>query len=794
MSSRSEVPRVRASAAAVALALGIAAERGLGGGGAWWFLAAIAVVVAARTAHRASILLAIAALGGGLAARGAPEPIPGVDDRRPDTITGTVTGPIVRGKDTDRVVIATATGPIGAWVARDRLRPGDVVRATGRLVAPRGYRNPGGIDRAQAARDAGITAGLILDHVEVVDHAFSPWAWAVDAQRAGAAAIAARGGDPVGNAIVRGAVLGDRSAIPEETDAIWRTAGVVHVLSVSGLHLAIVALIGFALIGRLLGLWLPSRVSRALAAGLAIVLAVAYTAVTGWQVATVRALVVAVLMLAGAAVGRRPALIDALGAAAIAILVQRPSALGDPSFQLSFTAAIALAYGGLLRGPAPSPHRLLRILRWLGRAIATSALVTAITAPISAYHFHQLGLASVIGNLLVTPLVELIAIPLALFGAILTAISSTIGGPLIDLSIAACGLADRIAAVIASAIPAVAVAPIGIVASAAWIAGIAAIAAALGRRLPSTRASLIVAAAAALIALAGAPPSGPPAGGARIAFLDVGQGDAAVGEVGDQVWLGDAGGEPGADLINGGPGAAVVRYLAARRIDHIDVAIVSHPHPDHYLGLLAVAARVPIGELWSADEVEPRTIPTAPGQAMPRFDEVAAALVARGTRWVHPALGPHALGPAIVRVLAPHFDPGDGARAIATADPVVSVNDASLVIALEVAGRRVLFPGDLEEEGETTLIARVGAWLPSEVVKVPHHGSPTSSSAAFVAATHPRWAIASLGVANRFGFPSPAVVARWQAAGATVLRTDQRGAVTVEIDGAGAMTAAAYDP
>ncbi len=510
MSSRSEVPRVRASGIALAFALGIAAERAAGGGGAWWLAAAVALVLAARRPGRASIMMLVAALGGGLAARDVPGTIPGIDDRRPDTITGVVSGPIVRGADGDRVVIATPKSNLGAWVPRDRLRPGDLVRATGRLVAPRGFRNPGGIDRGQAARDAGVLARLVLDRIEVLGHEPTVWALAVDAQRAGAAAVAARGGDPVGNAIVRGAVLGDRSAIDDPTEATWRTAGVVHVLSVSGLHLAVVALIGFALIGRLLGLALPSRIARAIAAGLAIALAIAYTAITGWQVATVRALVVAVLMLAGAAVGWRPALVDALGAAAIAILVTRPSALGDPSFQLSFTAAIALAYGGALRGPRTPGGRATRVLRWLARAIATSALVTAITAPISAYHFHQLALAGVIGNLLVTPLVELVAIPLALFGLGLGAISSTVGDPLLDIAIAACGAADRIARPIADLIPAIAVAPIGVVASAAWIVGVAAIAAAIARAIPAGRAAMLVAGCALAIAVAGAPPGGPP--------------------------------------------------------------------------------------------------------------------------------------------------------------------------------------------------------------------------------------------------------------------------------------------
>ena len=120
-----------------------------------------------------------------------------------------------------------------------------------------------------------------------------------------------------------------------------------------------------------------------------------------------------------------------------------------------------------------------------------------------------------------------------------------------------------------------------------------------------------------------------------------------------------------------------------------------------------------------------------------------------------------------------------------------SVNDSSLVVRVTRAGQALVFLGDLEEEGEAALVT--GGDLAAAVVKVPHHGSPTSSSPALVAATHPRWAIVSLGRGNRFGFPAAAVVARWRAAGARVLRTDQAGAVTVTVDRAGRVAVGTFD-
>jgi competence protein ComEC len=116
---------------------------------------------------------------------------------------------------------------------------------------------------------------------------------------------------------------------------------------------------------------------------------------------------------------------------------------------------------------------------------------------------------------------------------------------------------------------------------------------------------------------------------------------------------------------------------------------------------------------------------------------------------------------------------------------VRSVNDNSLVVELRYRGRSILLLGDLEAEGEA-LLAEAG--LPRvDVVKVAHHGSPTSSTAPLVAAARPARAVISCGRANRFGFPAPAVVERWRAAGADVARTDTDGTITVTVDARGAL-------
>jgi competence protein ComEC len=719
-----------------------------------------------------------------------------------------VRGPITRAAWGQGFVVDD--GATSIWVttrAAVAVLPGDRVLVRGPARAPRGLRSPAAPDRAQVVRDRGARWELSASAVEVlaVEAPHDPWRAAAALQRAASARVAARGGDPVGNALVRAAVLGDRGGLDEDTEQAWRDAGVYHALSVSGLHLAAVALLSFAALTRLFalvglaGAWSPRQV----AAAIALPLAVGYTALTGAEVATVRSLIVVGALLVGEVVERRGRTIDAVGLAAIVVLVDRPSALHDPGFQLSFVAALTLIVGA--GGGGQGGRWPWRIAWAVARAIATSTAVTLATAPITAAHFHQLSYGGVIGNLIVTPMLELAAIPLGLLALAVAAVASPAAGPLLDLAIAIAGVGAAIVRALAAWTPSLAVAPPTSLELAAAAAVYAAWALARRGHLRGGRAVMLAVVGTAVLTTSWlARPRLRVDGTLRVTFLDVGQGDAAVIELPDgAVWLVDAGGNPMADEPRAGarPGEIVARFLRHRRIDRIDVAVVSHQHPDHYLGLLAVGAAVPIGELWTAEEpepepeTEPEPAPDPDGdpEPVPRrhrpasFADVAAWLATRGTTLVHPPLGPHAAGDVTIDVLAPRY-----AGVHATADPVRTVNDNSLVLAVRRAGRCVLFAGDLEAEGEEALVA---AGAPAcDVVKVPHHGSRTSSTAALVAATRPAVAVISLGRGNRFGFPARSVLDRWRGVGARVLRTDVVGAVTVTVDRAGRLAAATVDP
>jgi competence protein ComEC len=600
--------------------------------------------------------------------------------------------------------------------------------------------------------------------VRVIGRERSAWRAPARAQRWASATIERRGGAASGRAIVRAMVAGDRGGVEPSAAQRFRDAGIAHVLAVSGLHLAATALLFFVAVRRLWAavpaLALRADATRA-AAMCAAPAAVAYAAMTGARPSTLRALVVVLCVLGGAALRRRPRLLDSLGFAAIALLVVSPAALFDPGFQLSFVATATLAV------VAVSGRRLWSAMR-------ATLWVTLATAPIAAATFGALQTGGVFANLVAVPAAALLILPVGLAGLALSTVWQAGGGALIDVAIAAAGALDGFASWVAGVFPVLRISPLSSF-------ELAAAAAAIGLFVLRTRrAALLALVPAVALAISYAAPRAPD--GVRVTFLDVGQGDAAVVELPDgEVWLIDAGGRPfvGDETVDRArqmeaPGErSVLRFLAHRRVRHLDLVVLSHPHPDHYVGLRAIAREVSIGEVWVAAGTDYRD-------------------TLDGMRVVHPPLGrARVRAGAALDVLAPRYEAG-----AAQADPVYDINDNSLVVALRFGGRRVLFAGDLEAEGEELLIAalaRSRGSLATDVVKVAHHGSGTSSTPAFVAATEARFAVISCGRANRFGFPAPAVEARWREHGARVFRTDRDGAVTVRIGAGGRIAVSTFD-
>ena len=502
--------------------------------------------------------------------------------------------------------------------------------------------------------------------------------------------------------------------------------------------------------------WAASRIDAgSLAAATCLPWAGAYALATGASPPVLRAALGAAIVLGGALLRRELDPLNGLALAALVLLAVEPAEALDPSFQLSFAAVAGLAlWARPLRGripvpPPPAGSWRARLLEPLLQGACATLAASLATAPILAFHFRQLPLLGLPANLAAIPVGSGLTV-LATAAGLAASIDPFLAAPFLyaawPLARALRGLSDLAAAPRWGALALGSPGLLG--ASAAGVLSLAA-----GRARGFRRAA---AAAAALACLVLPAPLRAMAarerGGLEVLFLSVGQGDAALLRLPDgSAVLVDAGGAAGGGRDPGERDVVpLLRDLGVRRLAAV---FVSHPHPDHVLGLTAVLDAIPVEAGFGNGD---------PGEAE------AALAVAR----LHPAtLRPGdswSMGGVAFEVLG-----GDRAA--------LSGNDASLVLRVRYGRTAFLFPGDVETAGEEAAVR--GGGLSADIVKVPHHGSRTSSSPAFVAAVRPRFAVVSVGAMNRFGFPRPETLERWRASGAEVLRTDQ-GAVRFLSDGA----------
>ncbi|MEA2698263.1 MAG: competence protein ComEC, partial [Myxococcales bacterium] len=447
-----------------------------------------------------------------------------------------------------------------------------------------------------------------------------------------------------------------------------------------------------------------------------------------------------------------------------------PLLLFDVSLQLSFASVIGMvALAGALgpRGRSRATGLAGRVGLWLWRFGAATVAATAATAPLVTHHFGEIAPAAPLGNLALVPLVEMVVVPCGLLGAALGAVTPWLGQWPLQVAMLATRAALWIAGIFGGHAPVWLCRMPNPWETGALTAGLllalgAAARSASGRRIRLWGALGLVALAS--ISLATRECARRRSADLRVTFLDVGQGDAAVVQApGGRTAVIDGGGAYDGSFD---PGQRVVEpFLRRRGVTSVDLVALSHPHPDHLNGLQWIVQRFPVAALWTSgdDGKNPayaRLLATA-RQRGARLDPPAA------TNWRATAIEP--LGPWL-----------DGRIA---APPGMTVNDASLVLRIDYAGRAVLFPGDLEADGEGELVGRAttGQSVHADILKVPHHGSRTSSSAELLDAVQPSLAVASLGWQNRFRFPSPEVVARYAARHVRWLRTDVSGAVTVTI-------------
>ncbi len=621
---------------------------------------------------------------------------------------------------------------------------------TVRLKRPHGTVNPGGFD---------LEAWLLQQDLRATGYVHP------EGFNARSGAFAGRPGDYVQRAreeirerivaalpnaryagVIVALAIGDQRAIPEAQWTVFNRTGISHLVSISGLHVTVFAAfaggIAYALARR--STRLTARIpARKLATLVGVTAAGGYVLLAGAEVPAVRTFA----MLAIAAFGLwwgRPGTAGVVWLWALAgVLLWDPWATVTPGFWLSFGAVGLLLYASVGR------LRKAPVAGWrghVGTAMREGAhaqwVVTLGLTPMTLALFQQVSLVAPIANAVAIPVVTLAVVPLALLG---------VAVPFEFLFQAA----HAVVAVLMRLLEFLAALP-----DATWQQHMPVpwtVAAGIGGTLwlvapqgmPGRAWGLLW-----LLPLFIVRPEPPPPGAFRLTVLDVGQGLSTVIATHNYTLVYDAG--PRFNETTDAGGRIVAPFLRASGMGRADGFIVSHADLDHSGGALSLMQSTPVGWFASSLPADHAIVQRA------QTGGVAMACMA-GQHWVWDDVHFTVLHPSHAEY----------------EDPRAKTNDRSCVVRVDSAYGSALLTGDLEAKSEAMLLQANPRGLSADVLVVPHHGSRTSSTPAFIAAVAPKLAVVACGYRNRFGHPRPDIVARYESAAVPIVRTDLAGAVTV---------------
>ncbi|MDH4028003.1 MAG: DNA internalization-related competence protein ComEC/Rec2, partial [Nitrospirota bacterium] len=647
------------------------------------------------------------------------------------------------------------------------------------LRSPSAFRNPG-VYSYDLKKD-GIAASGYVKKLEVLGRGSGPASW-IYQKRQALGRIMDNGLSAENASFHKALVPGLKKGISIGMREAFSATGLAHLLSISGTHFGLLAFIIYNL-ARLTLTYMPVRLltrmtlyitPSQIAVVVTLPVLVMYALVSGMGNPTVRSLIMVTIYMLSLLLGRKGQWLNSLAIAALVILLWQPGALFEVSFQLSFLAVLFIGLilekrnsiedeGPEYKLPASSDAspvspimkgRMLMLNKVKTAVLITLAAVIG-TAPVSGLLFRQFSLISPITNLVVTPLVCFIILPLGFFTGFCALILDLPSLPLSGLTDTATHLVLKLIRLFSD------VPYAGIHIHGPSIAMVALYYLSLLFLLKGFRPLRLL----LFLFVCGWYMLSPYIAGhnMKVTFLDVGQADASVVELPDGKTM----------LIDGGtlmPDAgrmAVAPFLWSEGIRRIDYLVISHFHPDHFGGLFYILDNFEISEIWTSG----RAVDEAEGIiSRVREKRIPYRIISRGD----------ALETAAYSIRALH--PYKEFYADSPRGEFSDQNSDSLVLKLASNAGSILFTGDIEEDSEDDLI-HLGDLLRSDIIKVAHHGGRTSGTEAFIAAVRPETAVISAGRNNQYGHPHKETLGRYRKAGSRIFRTDVSGAVTVEFRG-----------